>query len=167
MEAALDKLYRWEDTQVGDTAPAYYYEMTAEKIVAYCRAARYENVAYTSQAAAKEAGLPGMIAPPAMVFTYAPICLSGLASTKGRSLPEDSALLAQTGHPVKTSIGFQGAMVLPGDFVRSVTSIQDKYQQEGRAMIVLRVEAHNQRKERVAEYTCACLWPLGPDSQGS
>jgi putative spermidine/putrescine transport system ATP-binding protein len=22
-------------------------------------------------------------------------------------------------------------------------------------------------KERVAEYTCACLWPLGPDSQGS
>ncbi len=166
MEAALDRLYRWEDAQVGDTAPAYYYEMTAEKIVAYCRAARYENVVYTSQAAAKEAGLPGMIAPPAMVFTYAPICLSGLASTRGCRLPEDPALLAQTGQPVKTSIGFQGAMVLPGDFVRSVTSILDKYQQDGQAMINIRVEANNQREERVAEYTCACLWPSGPNNQG-
>ncbi len=66
--------------------------MTAEKIIAYCRAARYENVVYTSQAAAREAGLPGMIAPPAMAFTYAPIHLSGLASNRGCELPEDPAL---------------------------------------------------------------------------
>ncbi len=141
--------------------------MTAEKIVAYCRAARYESVAYTSQAAAKEAGLPGMIAPPAMVFTYAPISLSGLASNRGRTLPDDPALRPQTGHPVKTSIGFQGPMVAPGDVISSVTSIQDKYQEDGRAMIELLVQAHNQREERVIEYTCACLWPLPPDNQGS
>lgn len=161
----MDKLYRWEDAQVGDESPAYSYEMTAEKIIAYCRAARYENVVYTSQAAAKEAGLPGMIAPPAMVFTYAPVSLSGLASNRGRSLPEDSALRAWTGHPVKTSIGFQGAMVLPGDIVRSVTSVKQKYEQDGRSMIDLQVAAHNQRGERVAEYTCACLWPLTPGNQ--
>ena len=144
---------------MGDSSPAYSYEMTAEKIIAYCRAARYENVVYTSQAAAKEAELPGMIAPPAMVFTYAPISLSGLASASSCSLPENPALRPQTGHPMKTSIGFQGTLVLPGDFVRSVTSIQGKYLQDGQAMIDLRVEAHDQREELVAEYTCACLWP--------
>ena len=137
--------------------------MTAEKIVAYCKAARYENVVYTSQAAAREAGLPGMIAPPAMVFTYAPIHLLGLASNRGRSLPDDPSLRPQTGHPVKTSIGFQGAMVTPGDVVSSVTSIQAKYQQDGQSMIEIRVQAYNQREERVIEYTCACLWPLAHD----
>ena len=158
-------MYQWEDAEVGDTSPAYSYGMTAEKIAAYCRAARYENVAYTSQAAAKEAGLPVMIAPPAMAFTYAPISLAGLASNKGGNLPNDPALRPQTGHPVKTSIGFQGVMVAPGHVVSSVTSIQGKYQQEGRTMIELRVQAHNQRGERVIEYTCVCLWPSAPDNQ--
>lgn len=150
---------------MGDSSPSYSYEMTAEKIIAYCRAARYENVVYTSQAAARETGLPGMIAPPAMAFTYAPIHLSGLASNRGRNLPEDPALRPHTGHPVKTSIGFQGAMVVPGDFVSSVTSIQDKYEQNGRAMINLKVQAHNHRQEHVIEYTCACFWPLAPGNQ--
>jgi len=119
-------------------------------------------VVYTGQAAAKEAGLPGIIAPPAMVFTYAPIHLLGLAASKGCSLPDDPALRPQTGHPVETSIGFQGPMVAPGDVVSSVTSILAKYQQDGRAIIELRVRADNQRDERVIEYTCACLWPLAP-----
>lgn len=130
----------WADIQIGDESPTFRYEVTAEKIIAYSRAARYENLAYTSQAGAREMGLPGMIAPPAMVFVYAPVNLAGLTLTGDGAVAET------------TEVQFHGPLVSPGDVITSVTRVADKSGIGPDDNITLKVSARNQRGELVAEY---------------
>jgi len=157
--SGAEATYGWDVAEVGDTAPPYVFEVTAEKIAEYCRAARYENPAYTNQAAARDSGLPGLIAPPAMVFTYAPLCRAELMAAKGYITPEQSAERPRATPFVSVAIDFQGVMVAPGDVISSVTSVQDKFQRCGKRFITFRVVAHNQRDELVADYHYTCLWP--------
>ena len=131
----------WSDIQIGDESPPFLYEVTPEKIIGYSRAARYENLAYTSQAGAREMGLPGMIAPPAMVFVYAPVNLPGLT-------PTGDGAVAET-----TEVEFHGPLVSPGDVITSVTKVVDKSGNGPDDTITLKVSARNQRGELVAEYT--------------
>ncbi len=152
----------WQDVAVGDSSPAYVYEVTAEKIFEFCRAARYENLAYTNQPAARELGLPGIVAPPSMLFAFAPLLAEGPALQQGSSFKaqgEDQgngAPLAGAG--AATSIEFQGAMVAPGDIITSVTSVKNKFQEQGNRFITLQVVAHNQRGDLVADYSSTIPW---------
>ena len=148
----------WQDVAVGDSSPAYVYEVTAEKIFEFCRAARYENLAYTNQPAARELGLPGIVAPPSMLFAFAPLLAEGPALQQGFSNKDqgDEAPLAGTG--AATSIEFQGAMVTPGDLITSVTSVKDKLQEQGNRFITLQVLAYNQRGDLVADYSSTIPW---------
>ena len=152
----------WQDVAVGDSSPPHVYEVTAEKIFEFCRAARYENLAYTNQPAAREMGLPGIVAPPSMLFAFAPLLAEGLALQHGFSIEEqredqvNEAPLAGTG--AATSIEFQGVMVAPGDLITSVTSVKGKYQEQGNRFITLQVVAHNQRGELVADYSSTIPW---------
>ena len=152
----------WQDVAVGDSSPASVYEVTAEKIFEFCRAARYENLAYTNQPAAREMGLPGIVAPPSMLFAFAPLLAEGPALQQGFAIEgqgEDQgnqAPLAGTG--AATSIEFQGAMVTPGDLITSVTSVKDKLQEQGNRFITLQVVAHNQRGDLVADYSSTIPW---------
>ena len=152
----------WQGVAVGDSSPAYVYEVTAEKIFEFCRAARYENLAYTNQPAAREMGLPGIVAPPSMLFAFAPLLAEGPALQQGFSIEDqredqgNAAPLAGTG--AATSIEFQGAMVTPGDLITSVTSVKDKLQEQGNRFITLQVVAHNQRGDLVADYSSTIPW---------
>ncbi|MCI0793133.1 MAG: MaoC family dehydratase N-terminal domain-containing protein [Chloroflexi bacterium] len=147
---------------VGDSSPAYVYEVTGEKIFEFCRAARYENLAYTNQPAAREMGLPGIVAPPSMLFAFAPLLVEGPALQQGFAVEtqgEDQGNegpLAWTG--AATSIEFQGALVTPGDIITSVTSVKDKFQEQGNRFITLQVVAHNQRGDLVADYSSTIPW---------
>lgn len=123
--------------------------MTAEKIIGYSRAARYENLAYTSQAGAREMGLPGMIAPPAMVFVYAPVNLPGFALGQPAG---DAQLLQSRGVGDAASVEFHGPLVSPGDVITSVTKVVDKSGSGPDETLTLKVSARNQRGELVAEY---------------
>ena len=152
----------WQDVAVGDSSPAYVYEVTAEKIFEFCRAARYENLAYTNQPAAREMGLPGIVAPPSMLFAFAPLLVEGPAlqqgfavETQGEDQGNEAALV---GTGAATSIEFQGALVTPGDIITSVTSVKDKLQEQGNRFITLRVVAHNQRGDLVADYSSTIPW---------
>jgi acyl dehydratase len=147
--------------QVGATAPAQVFEVTAENITQYCRAAGYENVTYTNQAAAREAGLPGVVAPQAMLFSYAPlrtIELMAAPTCRGGVAPQATPQNPEPLPFVRTAIDFQGVMVVPGDVISSVTSVHDQLQREGERFITFRVVAHNQRGELVAEYLYTCQW---------
>ena len=141
----------WTDIEVGDESPSFLYEVTAEKIVGYSRAARYENLAYTSQAGAREMGLPGMIAPPAMVFVYAPVNLAWLAAAKSQLVGDAQSLQSCGGGA--TSVEFHGPLVSPGDVITSVTKVVDKSGGGPADTLTLKVSARNQRGELVAEYT--------------
>ena len=141
----------WDEIETGEESAPYLYEVTAEKIIGYSRAARYENLAYTSQAGAREMGLPGMIAPPAMVFVYAPVNLPGLAAAKDGSGGNGPA--ARVGAVAKvTDVQFHGPLVSPGDVITSVTTVEDRSTDGPDETLALRVSARNQRGELVAEY---------------
>jgi acyl dehydratase len=155
--ADRDKAHIWDMVEVGDASPPYTFEVTAEKIIDYCRAARYENPVYTNQPAARESGLPGIVAPPAMVFVYAPMRFKELLAAEGvehlrgqRSLREAPL--------VDVIVQFHGVMVEPGDVITSVTSVWDKSQSQQDKSITLWVMAHNQRDELVAQYRYTYCW---------
>ena len=151
-----------ETLSIGAATPTFVYEVTAEAIAQFCRSARYENLVYTNQPAAQERGLPGIVAPPAMALVYAPVRVSQLlpdtevAGLGSSELPDGAALR------VKLEIEFQGAMVVPGDLISSVTSVRDKGEDDGGLYLTLEVIARNQRGELVARIGCTYRWP--PDS---
>ena len=151
--------YPWEVAQVGATAPAQVFQVTAENIAQFCRAAGYENLAYTNQAAAREIGLPGVVAPQAMLFSYAPLRTVELMAAKGGVASQATPQNPEPLPFVRTAIDFQGVMVVPGDIISSVTSVHDQFQREGERFITFRVVAHNQRGELVAEYLYTCQCP--------
>ncbi len=156
-------VYDWDLAEPGDASPLHVVQVTPDFIAEFCRMARYENPVYTNRAAAGESGLPGGVAPPAMVLALAPVNLSAVAAAKGCVLPVAAGPADLAISLLKLSISFQGVMVVPGDVVTSVTTTQCKSQdQEGR-YISFRVNAHNQRGEPVVDYSQTFSWP-GPGS---
>ncbi len=147
---------------VGDSSPPHVYEVTGEKIFEFCRAARYENLAYTNQPAARELGLPGIVAPPSMLFAFAPLLAEGPFFQQGFSTDlqrgDQGNGAPPAGIGAATFIEFQGAMVTPGDLITSVTSVKDKLQEQGKRFITLQVVAHNQRGDLVADYSSTIPW---------
>jgi acyl dehydratase len=155
--AHQDKAHIWDMVEIGDAAPPYVFEVTAEKIADYCRTARYENLVYTNQPAARETGLPGIIAPPAMALVYAPVRLKELLEARG--LLPSPGRAAQMGIPsANVALQFYGVLVEPGDVITSVTSVQDKSQGQKDKSVTLQVIARNQRNELVAQCQYTYCW---------
>ena len=172
---------------MGDASPPFTVKVTDEQIADFCRAARYENLVYTNQPAARETGLPGIIAPPAMLFAYAPARLPALIAAQGCAAPiypiypTDTTATTHLAHgeptrtvrgepappvrgepveppPTNIQICFQGTMVTPEDTITSQTRLADKYQQGAERFLTFRVTAQNQRGELVADYDVTYLW---------
>jgi acyl dehydratase len=146
-------IYTWDNATIGDTAPPKSVAITDQQIADYCRAARYENLIYTNQPAARETGLPGIIAPPAMALAFAPPHLAGVAAAGGGTRPAGLSL-----NPVSITIRFQGAPVTHGDAITSVTRLTGKDEREGCRYLTFTVTAHNQEGQLAAEYEVEYLW---------
>lgn len=155
--AELDKAYIWDAVEIGDAAPPYVFQVTAEKIADYCRTARYENLVYTNQPAARETGLPGIIAPPAMALVYAPLRFKELLEARGFAPSPGPPVLPDL-PPANVALQFYGVLVEPGDIITSVTSVQDKSQDRKDKSITLRAVAHNQRDELVVQCQYTYCW---------
>ena len=153
-----EKVYEWDVARVGDEAPPYVFEVTAESIADYCRAVRYENPAYVHDGAAREMGFPGVFAPPTMLFVYAPQRRHDLMRARGFVAPEQSSAGPRSTPCVSANVRFQGALVRPGDVITSSTRVVDKPRRGRNKFITFWVSAHNQRDELVADYDYVCLW---------
>ena len=162
-DAGNEPIYLWESAEIGDAAPPQVVEVTPESIAEYCRAARYENLVYTNQPAAQEAGLPDIVAPPTMMLVLAPVRLAEVASAKGYVVTPRLEASATAAPHVELTIRFQGSMVVPGDVLTSVTSVDSKFQNEAGRFLTFRVMAHNQRGEPVVDYSQTYLWPGADD----
>ena len=156
--------YFWESAEIGDAAPPRVVEVTPESIADYCLTARYENLVYTNQPAAREAGLPDIVAPPTMLLALAPAQLAEVAAAKGHVLTPPLVPGVTAATRVELTIRFQGAMVVPGDVVTSVTSVENKFQRGKGRFLTFRVTAHNQRGEPVVDYSQTYPWPGASDS---
>ena len=146
-------IYTLDEATVGDTSRPTSVEITDQQIADYCHAARYENLVYTNQPAAREMGLPGIIAPPAMVLAFAPPQVAGVAAARGCTLPDGLSL-----NPVGISIHFQGVLVTHGDTITARTRLTGKNEEEDRRYLAFTVTAHNQEGALVAEYEVEYLW---------
>ena len=94
MAEQTEQVYEWDVARIGDESPEYVYEVTRENIADYCRAVRYENPIYVNDGAARGAGLPGTVAPPTMMYTYAPQRRSAVIEAHGYIAPEQSQTIA-------------------------------------------------------------------------
>ena len=146
-------IYTWETASVGDASPLHSREVSDTEIAEFCRAARYENLVYTNQPAARETGLPGIIAPPAMLLAFAQPRLSELAAARGCNPPDGLPL-----NPASITIRFRGVFVTPGDTITAQTTLTDKETREGHRYLTFTVTARNQEGELVAEYEVEYLW---------
>ena len=153
-----EKVYEWDVAEIGDESPPYVYEVTEENIANYSRAVGYENPVYVNDAAAKEVGFPGIFAPPAMVYTYAPQRRHDVMSAKGYIAPEQSRLNPRSTPFVSTNTSFQGILVRPGDLITSTTRVVDKFQRRDNKFITFQVTAYNRQGEKVVQYDYVCLW---------
>lgn len=160
-----DRVYEWDVAEIGDESPPYVYEMTEENIADYSRAVGYENPVYVNDAAAKEVGFPGIFAPPAMVYTYAPQRRHDVMRARGYVPPDQSRLNPRSTPFVSTAVSFQGILVCPGDIITSITKVVDKFQRQDGKFVTFRVTAHNQRGEKVAQYDYICLWDTSVTGQ--
>ena len=145
--------YTWDTAGIGDTAPPVSREVSDTEIAEFCRAARYENLVYTNQPAARETGLPGIVAPPAMVLAFALPAAADLAAARDCALPPNLSL-----NPAGITIRFQGAFVTPGDTITAQTALTGKEERDGRRYLTFTVTAHNQEGAPVAEYEVEYLW---------
>ena len=145
--------YTWDTANVGDAAPPSSREVSDVEIADFCRAARYENLVYTNQPAARETGLPGIIAPPAIVLAFARPRLPDLAAARGCALPDGLPL-----NPASITIRFQGVFVTPGDTITAQTVLTGKDERESHRYLTFTVSAHNQEGALVAEYDVEYLW---------
>jgi acyl dehydratase len=155
---ADEKIYEWDVAREGDESPPYVFEVTRETIANYCKAVRYDNPVYLDDTAARAAGFPGVIAPPTMCYTYAPMRRVDLVAARGYVAPEQSANAPRSTPFVASEITFLGAVVRPGDVISSTTSVQKKWERKGNRFITFLIRAGNQRGETVAEYTYSCIW---------
>ena len=173
---------RRRSVSIGDSAPTYDYEVTAEAIARFYRSARYENIVYANSPPSTEGPrgqlsggslpatgtspgegkVPSIAAPAAMALVYAPVRTSWPLPDGSRAtlIPDTSA--DGTVPTVEVEIEFQGELVVPGDVISSVTSVQDQGEQDGNNYLVLRVTAHNQRDDLVARISCTYRWRSEP-----
>jgi acyl dehydratase len=148
-------LYEWEVAEVGDSAPPFTYLVTAESIRDYCAAVRNDNPLYQDEAHARATGRDGLIAPPTMAYTYAPLRRNEVMHAKGYASPEEKGDRAT---PYAKSEIFYYGVVRPGDAITSTVRLADKYERRGNQFMTFRVTAHNQRGEPVVEYTYTIIW---------
>jgi acyl dehydratase len=155
---SAEKIYEWDVAREGDESPPFAFEVTRERIADYCRAVRSDNPIYLDDDAARAEGLPGIVAPPTMCYTYAPMRRVDLIASRGYVAPEQSQYAPRSTPFVATEITFVGALVRPGDLITSTTRLQRKWERKGNRFITFLITGGNQRGETVAEYTYSCIW---------
>ncbi|MEE8442517.1 MAG: MaoC family dehydratase N-terminal domain-containing protein [Dehalococcoidia bacterium] len=153
-----EKIYNWDVMEIGHTCPAISVEVTRESIADYASAVQNTNPIYFEDEAARAAGFDGIIAPPTMVYVYAPMRRADIMNHLGYVSPEQSKNPRSTPF-AGTEVVFQGMPVRPGDVITSAPRIGNKWEsRSGNRFVALTVVAHNQRGEKVVEYNYNIIW---------
>ncbi|MBI4203335.1 MAG: MaoC family dehydratase N-terminal domain-containing protein [Chloroflexi bacterium] len=163
-------VYTWDVMQIGHTCPPMTVEITRESIANYARSVQNNNPVYFDDAAARAAGFPGVIAPPTMCYTFAPMRRAEVMQHNGYSSPEQDKVNPRSTPFAGTEILFQGAPVRPGDVITSTSTLDNRWEtRTGNRFVSFRVVALNQRGEKAVEYLYNVIWEYarGQKSRGS
>jgi acyl dehydratase len=157
-EIAALPTYSWDVAEVGDSAPPFTYEVTAERIADYCLAIRNSNPLYTDPEAARKGPYGGIIAPPAFAIKCSPLRRNEVMHAKGYASPEEKSEY-QT--PYAKAELFALRPIRPGDVITSVVTLEEKYERRGNLFITWRVKAQDAQGQPTHEYTYTIIWKQG------
>jgi acyl dehydratase len=137
---------------IGHTLPAFQVPVEAGRLRFFAKATGQADPVYIDEAAARDAGHPGLPVPPTFLF-----CLEMEA-------PNPAAIRELLGMDYRTLLhGEQGftyhAMAYAGDTLRYEQRIADIYDKKGGALefVVRQTRVSNQRDELVAQLRCVTV----------
>ena len=137
---------------IGHTLPAFQVEVEKGRLRFFAKATGQTDPVYIDEAAARDAGHPGLPVPPTFLF-----CLE-------MESPNPAAIRELLGMDYRSLLhGEQGfsyhAMAYAGDTLRFQQRIDDIYDKKGGALefVVRKTRVSNQRDELVAELRCVTV----------
>ena len=148
---------RWEYdvVEVGQAGPPMTIEATEDLVTRYATAVRNPNPAY--QPGGEQQSGDMQLAMPTMIFRLAPLRRQDVAANNGFV-----ALERVKDNPRQTPFAKCEVRwfkpIQTGDSITSYGRILDKQERRGNKFVTFRVEAKNQRDEKVAEYDYTCIF---------
>lgn len=154
---AEERIYEFEDAQIGDASPPLVQEITGEMVRNYLLGCRNELPQYTTEDELERIERGETPIPPTMMYRIAPLRREEVMNARGFTRPEASKANPRSTPYTKSEIFFY-APVKVGDTITAMTKVDDKYERRGSKFITFRTTATNQSGVKVGEYTYTCLW---------
>jgi len=153
-------LWNYEAVEPGQQGQPTLVTLTAENIGEYALAAQNPDPRYqkASTEAVADREFDGRLAAmPTMAITYAPLLRETIAENCGFVAQERSKLARRQTPFAKCEVHWF-APALEGDIITGTRRVLEKYERRGSRFVTFRVEASNQRGERLAEYDYTCIF---------
>lgn len=150
--------YTWDIMQIGHQASPVFEKISREFIADYCKSVQETNPIYLNAKAAREAGFPDVVAPPAMIYAYAPMRRWEMFNEMGFLAPEQLHQPRSTPF-AGSDVLLTGVPVIAGDVVASTSRLDNRWiSRSGNKFVAFRITMHNQRGEKVGEYVYNIIW---------
>lgn len=159
MHAQDEKLWDYDVVTPDQEGTLTEVAITADNIRDYALTAQNHDVRY--QKPGQNAAYPGeTVAMPTMVLDYAPLLRWDIAANNGYVALEESTTARRQTPFAKCEI-YWYRPVMAGDTITGTRRVLDKYERRGSRFVTFRVEAFNQRRERVARFDYTCIFSYG------
>jgi acyl dehydratase len=165
-EEQIDALpmYEWDVANIGDAAPPFVYEITAESIADYCQAVRNDNPIYVDGDAAASGPFGTIVGPPTFLIKAARHRRNEVMHAQGYASPEEKQ--DRSTPFAKCELKLHKPIRL-GDTITSTVELEDKYERRGNQFFTWRIRARNQDDELVGEYAYTIIWRRAPKDESA
>ncbi len=151
-------IYNWDVMQIGIEAGLMSEKITREYIADYCTSVQETKPLYLDTGAARQAGYPDVIAPPSMIYGYAPMRRWDMFNDMGFLAPEQAAQPRSTPF-AGSEVRLTGIPVIAGDVVYSNSRLSNRWiSRSGNKFAGFTITMHNQRGEKIGEYDYNIIW---------
>lgn len=151
-----EKLWEYDAVEPGQEGRPTVVSITPENIAQYALLAQNNDVRYLRPGTNQEyRGL--LVAMPTMVLSYAPLLRDDIAENNGFVALEQSKTARRQTPFAKCEIRWFRP-VQAGDTITGTRRVLEKYERRGSKFVTFRVEATNQRGEKVSEYDYTCIF---------
>ena len=134
-----------DTSKKGSTYDPVEFEVTAERIKQYADAVHEDSPVHHDDAAAKEAGFRGIVAPPMFAVVYSAPAMGGpIWETIGEAIPR----MVHGGQEF-----VWGEPVVAGDKITTRVEIKDIYEKDGKGFYVYESVSRNQDGQEVVRAT--------------
>ena len=156
MRVQHENLWTYDAVAIGQEGTRTEVPITLDNIRAYALAAQNHQARYVDPDNYPKYP-PGVVAMPTMVLAYAPLLRYDIAENNGFVALEESQTARRQTPFAKCAIRWYEPVVA-GDTITGTRRVLDKYERRGSKFVTFRVEAGNQRGDKVSEYDYTCIF---------